>query len=264
MQQLKFNTIRSKSDLDERRSVIMDELLAKDEIKALKKVYNKAKENANLATLIAYDELFKKISSYIQDEEMREAFLGISILKYYDLDLIKQLKLDCEQKSTVEILYKKPTSKNEVQKEVIIQKIEAKNDKIYIYCYDKNNDFQLMLNLNRLIKIISRKFEKGNINLKTTKIKFLVKNIANITLENDENISDDLLARQQENQANIDSQTAVVNEVKVKISENEDAITSQQATITSDKSDIDAIKKAVEEKPRMVYIQRRFNRIRPI
>lgn len=66
-------------------------------------------------------------------------------------------------------------------------------------------------------------------------------------LENDENISDDLLARQQENQANIDSQTAVVNEVKVKISENEDAITSQQATITSDKSDIDAIKKSISD-----------------
>ena len=70
--------------------------ITKEEILALKKVYKKIKEKANLSNLFAYDELFRKISDYVCEEDIKEQLLGISILKYYDIEEIKELVLDCK------------------------------------------------------------------------------------------------------------------------------------------------------------------------
>ena len=60
-----------------------------DDIKLLKRIYDKIKTTANVSLLIDYDTLFNKISSYIYDETIKEAFLGISILKYFDIRKVK-------------------------------------------------------------------------------------------------------------------------------------------------------------------------------
>lgn len=162
--------------------------ISKDELNILKRVYNKIKQKEDLSTLIAYDELFKKISSYVFDEEIKEQLLGISVLKYYNLDTIKELILDSKQKTTLEILYQKPTSKTQEKRVIIVQKVDIKNDKLYLYCFDTEKQETRTFNLKRIVSILSRKLKKGNIDIKLIKIKFFIKNIDEEDLDYNEKI----------------------------------------------------------------------------
>lgn len=64
-------------------------------------------------------------------------------------------------------------------------------------------------------------------------------------LKNDENISNELKAEQQENQTNIDNQKAVIDSIKSNINSKENEITAQESTITADKSNISAYESAI-------------------
>lgn len=65
------------------------------------------------------------------------------------------------------------------------------------------------------------------------------------SLKNDENVSNELKTKQQENQINIDNQKAVIDSIKSNINSKENEITAQESTITADKSDISAYESAI-------------------
>lgn len=144
------------------------------EINAIKKVYNKIKETADIALLLEYDELFKKLKDYIYDEEAKEELLGISALRYYDIDFIKELIEDCRTEKTLDIVYKKTTSINEDQKEIVAQSVVFKNDQVYLYGYDKEKEDTVTLNIKRIKSILSKKKEECKYEPKTIKIKYIL------------------------------------------------------------------------------------------
>ena len=74
-----------------------------DEIKVLKRVYRKMKSSCSLHTLLEYDLLFKKIASYVYDEDIREMIYGISILKSYNIEKLQELIQDCHEHNTLEM-----------------------------------------------------------------------------------------------------------------------------------------------------------------
>lgn len=162
--------------------------LTSEEIFALKKVYNTIKQTNDLKTLIEYDDLFKKIAFYICEEESKEALLGISILKYYDTHLIKDLVNDCKYNRILEIEYKNPDNKKESIKHIIAQKITFKNDKLYIYGFNLDIKKSIVLNIRRVKSVLSRKSSNENIEINTTKIKFILKNFNEEILETEEKI----------------------------------------------------------------------------
>lgn len=166
--------------------------LTKDELRVLKKVYKKLKKESDLNILIDYDELFKNIASYISDEELKQEFLGISVLKYYDIGKIKELIVDCKKQNTLELLYAKPTSKNVEKREVVTQKLELRNDKLYLFCYDVEKKESRMFNVQRIKEILVRKLKKNDIEIKRTKIKFIIKYIGKEELQENERIIDKL------------------------------------------------------------------------
>jgi len=145
------------------------------EIALLKKLYNKVKQTADISLLMDYHNLFNKISTFVFDEDSKQALLGISILKYFEQPFLKDLMLDCKQKRVLTLLYKKPTVKEEYVKEVIAQEIVFKNDKIYLYAYDSEKEESIVLNVKRIKKILTRKLQKGEVEAKTTKILFHLK-----------------------------------------------------------------------------------------
>ena len=166
--------------------------ITKEEILALKKVYKKIKEKANLSNLFAYDELFRKISDYVCEEDIKEQLLGISILKYYDIEEIKELVLDCKYKKTLEILYKKTTSKKEEKREIVAEKIEVKNDKLYLLSYDVEKQESRVFNIRRIVSVLSRKLKNGNFEVELTKVKYILKNIDLSEIEENEKIIETL------------------------------------------------------------------------
>ena len=158
------------------------------EINMLKKVYNKIKKDSNLKVLIKYHKFFKKIAFHLCENETKEALLGISILKYYDIEMLKELEVDCKFERTLTLEYQKPTQKDSYKKEFIAQKLYIKNDKLYLQGFDVDKNEPRVLNVKRIVKILSRGFKKEVTNTKLTKIKFLLKDIEISYLEETEKI----------------------------------------------------------------------------
>ena len=166
--------------------------ISENEIKVLKKVYNSVKQNIDLTTLIEYDALFKKIAFYVCDDFSKEALLGISQLKYYDTDLIKDLMADCKHNRTIELTYQKTGGSENTEKEIVAQELVCKNGKIYLYGFDLNKNKSVILNLKRITSILARHLKKNQVEPLCTKIRFSIKNINPQELEPTEEIIEQL------------------------------------------------------------------------
>lgn len=158
------------------------------EINMLKKVYSKAKEDSNLKVLIKYHEFFKKIAFHLCDNQTKEALLGISILRHYNIEMLKELEIDCKFQRTLFLEYKNPTKKDSNLKEFVAQKLFIKNDKLYLQGFDVEKNESSILNVKRILKILSRGLKKTTKEPKLTKIKFLLKDIETSYLEENEKI----------------------------------------------------------------------------
>lgn len=166
--------------------------IQEDELNVLKKIYNKFKEKADLQTLIDYDELFKKIATHIYDNETKEKLLGLSILKHYNLNLLKELIEDCKENTRLEILYQKPTSPKEYKKEIIASELVFQNDKIYLHGFDIKKNASTVLSLSRIKGILARYFNKDSIKTEKTTIKFIYKDLRTQDLDSNEIIIENL------------------------------------------------------------------------
>ncbi len=161
----------------------------KEELAILKRAYKKVKESNNFKLLLEYDELFKKIASKCAPES-REDILGISALKYYDINFVKELMADCLKERVLKLTYKTPSSKVDVEKDAIAHKLVLQNDKLYLYCYDLDKNESIVLNVKRIVSIISRQLRKGDVARKITSIKFHLKDFGVETISDDEIILD--------------------------------------------------------------------------
>lgn len=160
----------------------------KDDVALLKRAYKKVKSFANIALMLKYDELFNKIASHVADNEVKEALLGITAFKNFDINFIKELKEDCKQKKILKLIYKTPDSKESSEKEVCAQKLVFENDKVFLYAYDLVKRDSVILNVKRIIKILSRVLGGEGIEVKTYTIKFFLKNSLESDLNENETI----------------------------------------------------------------------------
>ena len=148
--------------------------ITQEEFNVLKRAFNKIKENADISALIRFDSLFKKISEHLCDNDIKEQFFGLSVLKNYSLDIINELRFACKKKYEIKLIYREPIRKQEVEKEIIADKVALKNDKLYFYGVDKNTKQSIYLNIKRILKILSQKKNNDNITVEPVTIKFFV------------------------------------------------------------------------------------------
>lgn len=146
--------------------------ISDDEIKLLKRVYKSIKPKLNLTMLIDFDSMFKKMAQHIYDKEVKEQILGISTLKYYDIDSIKRVYKACQEKRNLTLLYKNPNSGKETETVVAGQDLIYQRDKIMLHAYDLKKQASVTLNFKRIVQILS--IEKSNQKLPTNsyKVKF--------------------------------------------------------------------------------------------
>lgn len=149
---------------------------SEEEIKVLKKAYSVIKQSGNIQLLLEYDYLFKKLSSFIFDEEIKEALLGISVLKRFDVNLIKELILDCAHKRFISFYYKTPIFFKENLREGVAQELTFNNGKLYLYIRDYERDVVLTYNVARIKTILSRKFVEEEVLSKYYKVLYYLKN----------------------------------------------------------------------------------------
>lgn len=166
--------------------------IKQDEINVLKKVYKKIKEESNIMTLLKYDELFKKLAEHVANDSIREELYGLSALKNYDSIDIYSLVSDCKEHKVLKLLYKNPESKKESEKEICAQQLVFKNDKIYLYGYDRSMDQSIILNIKRIKAILGKSLGGDGIQTKASQVKFILKDYAADNLEENETIFETL------------------------------------------------------------------------
>ena len=106
--------------------------LTQEQIQSIIKVYKSIEKNRDIKELIAMEHFFEKIGAYIKNEEFVANIKKISMLKDINLELLEDLVDCCDKKEQIVITYNSPNS-GEKEIELIADKIETSNGKIYLY-----------------------------------------------------------------------------------------------------------------------------------
>ena len=160
-----------------------------NEIDSIKQSYKKFSKTADIKSIVVFDKILKNIAEQTADEETKEQLYGISLLKSLDKKLISDLMEDCQNHSTVKLIYKNPASKKAYEKEVIAQQLVLNNDKLYLYAYKPDTQESVTLLVKRILQIIARTTgKKDNNYIKTTDVKFKLSKFGALGLENCETI----------------------------------------------------------------------------
>lgn len=164
--------------------------ITEEEIHLLKRALNKIKEHADLESLVKYAELFNKIAEHVSNNDIKEQFIGLSPLKKYSMENINELRFYCKHKKELKILYKTPTKDKPMEMEVNAQNLVFKNDKIYLYGFDKSKEEVVTLNIKRILKILGCKDcdDSNNATPTPIKVKFKLNNFGVSGLDENEKI----------------------------------------------------------------------------
>jgi len=162
--------------------------ISDEEIAVIKRAYKGIKNSSNIELILEYDKLLKKIAEHMCDEEKKQALYGISVLKSYNVKLIKDLLEDCKLHRVLVISYKTPAAKKESRKELVIQDLVFQNDKIYLFAYDLRLRKSVILNIKRILSIISRTSGGDKVKIEYLTVKFRLKSFGLSTIEENEKI----------------------------------------------------------------------------
>ena len=165
--------------------------ISKDEVATIRKGFKKIKDSANISLLLRYDALFKKLAGYTDNNDIKEELYGLSALKSYNTELIKEMLDDCRNNIVLTLKYKNPSAEAESLKEILAQKVVFQNDKVYLYGYDINKKEAVILNMQRICSILSRTRGSG-IELESVCIKYFLKSFGVNILEENESIIETL------------------------------------------------------------------------
>lgn len=160
-----------------------------EEIKLIKRFYKIVKKTADIPKLLVYDDFFKKIAKFISNKN-KEAFLGISVLKHFDIKLIKSLLRDCDEKALLTLDYISPDNQFVLTQKIAAKSLEFRNDKIYLHGFDIEKNKWIILNLKRIQSIWGKNKNNGDYIENKICTRFMLKSIYNNTLEDNEKVID--------------------------------------------------------------------------
>lgn len=149
--------------------------LSEEELAIIRQAYKKNRNNLSVEELIKYDSLFENLANQVISKSSKEFLYGLSTIKMYNKDLLKELQQSCKQHQIIKLIYH-PATKKQEERNIYAQKLMFQSDKIYLLGKDIENEEQVMFNIKRILKILSRSSCDDNIEIKNTKIKFILKN----------------------------------------------------------------------------------------
>lgn len=102
-----------------------------EQLQSALKVFKSLVKNMDIEELINMEEFFEKIGNYIKNEDFINEAKKTSLLKDIDKNLLKALIECCKKKEQIIITYASPSSGTK-KMELITDKIEIENGKIYL------------------------------------------------------------------------------------------------------------------------------------
>lgn len=163
--------------------------IPKPQLKAISKVYKWFYEKASIEEIIEFEVFFKKLLSAVKDEECKDAFRKMSLIKSSNITIIKNLLIYCKNKNQITFLYNSPKS-GEKKIEIIADKLSLKSDKIYLWGNNINRKEYSFFAVDRILKICSIKMFSDEENIeKISPLKIIYElNNKNYVPEADEKI----------------------------------------------------------------------------
>ena len=159
-----------------------------DDVKLLNKVYKQIRSNIDIKKLLAYDDMFKRIASYIEDEKVKEEMLGVSLLKDFDIEKLKDILNDYEESNIIKLEYKNPSFNSTSIKEIVIEKIEYQNGNILILGYDLYREKITTLNFKRILSILDRRKGYKNFEINGIRVIFRITDFGVDSLNDNEKV----------------------------------------------------------------------------
>ena len=124
-----------------------------EDIETLKYGYKEIAETASIEKLMEFHNLFIHISKLTDNESLKEKILNISILKDEDLTLIDKLMREEARRGKIRIIYQ-PPEKEEREYEITIDRLGARNGKLYVFGYNHTKNDRCFLNVSRIKKFL--------------------------------------------------------------------------------------------------------------
>lgn len=149
--------------------------LSEDQIKSIYKVYKILVKNMDIQDLLYMDNLFNKIGKYIKNENFINTFKSLSPLKNTDTKLLQELLECCKNKYQILVEYKSPNS-NIKDIEIITDKIDFRNNKLYLLGFGLEYKENGIFPISRIKKIKEVKTSQNNHALNKTKVIYEIDN----------------------------------------------------------------------------------------
>lgn len=103
-----------------------------EQMQSIIKIYKSLVKNIDIKELLSLENFFEKIYSYIKNDEFLSNIRKVSMLNGIDKELLTNLISCCDKKDQIIITYNSPNS-GKKNIELIADKIEINNGKIYLY-----------------------------------------------------------------------------------------------------------------------------------
>lgn len=125
-----------------------------NQIKSIIKVYRAISKNVDVSELIALQKFFKKISQYIENEDLKTKLNKISPLNNLNPDLVNDLIKYAQNNMEITVYYNSPVSgrKNIT---ILADKVRVQNRKLYLYGYNSEYQNYSSFPVSRILKIVS-------------------------------------------------------------------------------------------------------------
>lgn len=161
--------------------------IPKGQLKALAKLYKNIYDKIDVREVIEVENFFKKLSSFVKNENTKEYLRNISMLKNIDELILKDLILHCKNKNQIVILYNSPKS-GEKEIEVIADKLSFKSEKLYFWGDNITHAEHSYFRVERILKISNIKIKKSEEQFPLTKVIYELRNQNNYSPKSDETI----------------------------------------------------------------------------
>ena len=147
--------------------------IQKSQIKALSKLYKNIHDKAEIKDIVAIENLIDKINSLINNNDTKDLFKSISMLKNINKTILKELILHCQKRHQIKFLYKSPKS-GQKEIEIITDKLEFKSEKLYLWGHSLNHQEYAYFRLDRILEILSVNIQKKQKEIQEKKVIFEV------------------------------------------------------------------------------------------
>lgn len=111
--------------------------ISEETISAIEKTYKKLYIFLDIQSLIFLENLFLKLSDYVQCENLSERLKGISLIRNVDKDILIDLNSYAHSKRKIHFIYARPNA-SEVVYEIISDRLFFRNEKLYFEGFCSN------------------------------------------------------------------------------------------------------------------------------